>query len=146
MGDGHGEEGMKTYSNPRQKAIEARFAKHHGLGEPPNLIPDKPDPGLESGLLAWAINLCKQKRLRVFHDRSRRKNEPGWGDLFIFLPRGHILLVETKSAMGGLSAEQKQLRQDLGRLGHPVWVGRSREWFRVLLERKIEEVKDGSDI
>ena len=133
---------MKTYPNPRQKAIEARFAKHYGLGKDPGLIPDTPDPGRESHLLSRCMLLCRNKPdVEAFHDRSRKKNEPGWKDMFIFLPKTHILLVELKVGAGKLSSEQKELRQKLGLLGHPVYVGRSYEWFKELLERKLEEAK-----
>ena len=52
------------------KAIEDRWSKHYGIGEDPNLIPDKPDEGPESYLLSRCMLYCKDNLLPAFHDYS----------------------------------------------------------------------------
>ncbi len=123
------------------KAIEDRWSKHYGIGEDPDLIPDKPDEGLESYLLSRCMLYCKDLSLEAWHDYSRKKNRAGWGDIFVFLPKANILLVELKSATGRLEPEQKEKRTRLSYRGHIVHVGRSFEWFKALVDRRVREIE-----
>ena len=100
--------------------------------------PDTPDPGRESKLQSRIMNHCRQNGWKVFHDRSRGKNEPGWPDLFIFLPEGRTVLVELKAGNKKLRKEQKDLRRVLTWLGHTVHVVRA---FKTFL-RIVENEKD----
>lgn len=99
-----------------------------------------PDPGLESELQRKVLNLGKENGWAIFHDRSRKMNDPGWGDNFIFLPDHKIVLIELKSETGRLSKEQKDLRLILNYLGHPVYMARS---YKRVLEIINEELKEG---
>jgi len=100
--------------------------------------PDTPDPGLESGLQQKVLEYCKEHGWPCFHDRSRKKNEPGWADNFIFLPKRLVVLIELKSETGTLRKEQKEKRLTLEFLGHHVYQARS---FRRVVEIIQRELK-----
>lgn len=85
---------------------------------------ETPDQGLESKLQANCMKYCRDHGFPVFHDRSKKKNQPGWPDLFVFA-ENRVVMVELKAADGKLRKEQKHLRQVLSWLGHPVHVCRS---------------------
>jgi len=89
------------------------------------------DEGPESSLQKKIMDHCEMKGWRVFHDRSRRRNQRGWPDVFLYLPDGKHLLIELKSADGTLRKEQKHLKMVLKWLGHEVYVVRS---FKKFLE------------
>ena len=74
------------------------------------------------------MKYCRDHGLPVFHDRSRRQNQPGWPDLFVFA-ENRVVMVELKAADGKLRKEQKHLRQVLSWLGHTVHVCRSYAGF-----------------
>ena len=69
----------------------------------------------------------------VFHDWSKKKNQPGWPDLFIFT-ENRVVLVELKAADGKLRKEQRDLKQNLSWLGHTVYVVRSYAGFIRVME------------
>jgi hypothetical protein len=101
-------------------------------------IDETPDVGRESKLQAKCIRYCKERGFPVFHDYSRKRNQPGWPDLFVFVDN-HVTMVELKASTGTLRKEQRELRRVLGWLGHPVHVVRSYAGFvRVMLETTKE--------
>jgi hypothetical protein len=92
---------------------------------------DVPDAGLESKLQARCIRYCKERGWPVWHDRSQKKNQPGWPDLVIFKPDGAVKLVELKAASGRLRREQEAMKRQFMFLGHEIRVVRS---FRRFVE------------
>jgi len=88
-----------------------------------------PDKGRESKLQAKIIKWALDKGYPVFHDRSRKKNVPGWPDLTICLPEGIVLFLELKSAKGVMRPEQKHIRQQMVFLGHHHFVVKSYKGF-----------------
>jgi len=100
-----------------------------------SLADETPDIGKESNLQSKCEQYCRERGWPVFHDRSRKKNHPGWPDLFIFQPN-RVILVELKSASGKLRIEQRELRKVLHWLGHTIHVVRSFAGF-------IKVVTDG---
>jgi len=99
---------------------------------------DTPDPGLESGLQQKVLDYCKENGWPCFHDRSRKKNEPGWPDNFIFLPGGKIVLIELKSESGTFRKEQKEKRLILEYLGHHVFQARSFKRVVEIIQRELK--------
>jgi len=95
--------------------------------------PDNPDPGLESDLQRNCTDFLDVRGYPWFHDYSRKKNRPGWSDLFVFMPMRTIVLVELKSESGTFRKEQKELRLVLHHLGHPVYPARSMKRFREII-------------
>lgn len=89
------------------------------------------DPGPESHLQAKIEKWAKSKGYPCWHDRSRKKNQPGWPDVILFL-KDRVILIELKSQKGRLSTEQKILRQQFIYLGH--------EWQEVRSYKKFLEV------
>ena len=99
---------------------------------------DIPDPGPESNLQAKVQAYCKENGWPCFHDRSKKVNEPGWPDCFIFIP-GKVILIELKSSAGKLRKEQYALRRELGWNNHMVYIAKS---FKRVVEI-IEWEKEG---
>jgi len=66
------------------------------------------DPGPESVLLSKCTDYLKRHHYRYFHDYSQRINKAGFLDLYIFLPKKRLVIIELKSGTGGLSDEQKE--------------------------------------
>ena len=96
---------------------------------------DTPDPGPENKLLNKCLNYCKERGFPVWHDRSRKKNQPGWPDLIIFMPRGRVILIELKSAKGVFRNEQQQLARQFMYLKH--------RYFKVRSFTKFIEIMNG---
>ena len=101
------------------------------------------DKGPESGLQAKVINYCKEQGWPIFHDRSKKVNEPGWADNFIFLPKGKMVLIELKSSSGKLRKEQIELRLALKWLDHEVHVAKSFKAVMAILHSEINKEKTG---
>jgi len=99
--------------------------------------PHTPDEGPESKLQAKIMAWAKQKGYPIFHDRSRRKNERGWPDVFLYLPDGRHILIELKSAKGQLRPEQVKLRQQLEFLGHEYYKVRSYKQFLQITAKEL---------
>jgi hypothetical protein len=95
---------------------------------------DTPDPGPESRLLSKCLEYCKERGYPAFHDRSRGKNQPGWPDLLVFLPRGKVILIELKSAKGIFRKEQEALARQFMYLKH--------RWFKVRSFTKFLEIME----
>ena len=108
-------------------------------------LEDQPDPGPESKLQAKCMKYCKEHGFPVFHDWSKKRNQPGWPDLFVFI-KGRVVLVELKAESGKLRKEQKHLRQVLNWLSHTVYVCRSYAGFvRIMTEETeiiVEAIND----
>lgn len=109
--------------------------------------PDVADNGPEYRLQSKCIKYCKDRGYPVFHDYSRRRNEAGWPDLFIFLSGGRKELIELKAGKKGLREEQRELKRHLMYLGHEVHVVRSFKKFLEVVEKRgmdsIEETGKG---
>ncbi|MBW2610686.1 MAG: hypothetical protein JRC68_10145 [Deltaproteobacteria bacterium] len=103
---------------------------------------DTPDQGLESNLQQKVLAYCRANGWPCFHDRSRKKNNPGWPDNFVFLPGGVVVLVELKSEGGCLRSEQKSLRLALRWLKHEVHVVRSFRKFVEIIQRELKGEQD----
>lgn len=120
------------------------LAKRKAEKDPLFPIPeDIPDPGLESTLQKKVQDYCKEHGWPCFHDRSRKVNEPGWPDCFIFLP-GKVVLIELKSSAGIFRKEQQELRRLLGWNDHMVYIARSFKRVVEIVERE-KEGKGGYD-
>lgn len=134
------EEQSMSGLNWSQEDFTAHMARMERLKRGPALHVAKKetaDPGLENDLQGKCIRYCKGKGWQVFHDWSKRCNERGWPDLFIFA-EGRVILVELKAAGGRLSDDQRTLRHMLNYLGHPVRVVRSFKRFIEVVEGEDE--------
>ena len=89
----------------------------------------QPDLGPESKLQAKIQKWANDKGFPVFHDRSRKKNIPGWPDITLCLSKGVVLFLELKSAKGVLRKEQAEIRQQMIFLGHHHYVIKSYKEF-----------------
>ena len=95
---------------------------------------DIPDQGKESRLQAKIEQWARDKGFPFFHDRSRKKNTPGWPDLTIAMPEGVVLFLELKSAKGVLRKEQAEIRQQMIYLGHHHFVVKSYKGFLSIIQ------------
>lgn len=98
---------MTTYTKDDREFLEVQLQKQTlqtGIDEPK----DTPDPGPESVLLSKCTDYLKRHHYRYFHDYSQRINKAGFLDLYIFLPKKRLVIIELKSGTGGLSDEQKE--------------------------------------
>ena len=96
--------------------------------------PEVPDTGPEKALQAKCLHYCQDHGYPVYHDWSRKRNQRGWMDLFIFLPEGRVELIELKGASGKLRTEQQQLHRNLMFLGHRVHVVKSFKRFLEIMK------------
>lgn len=99
---------------------------------------DVPDAGLESKLQARCIRYCKERGWPVWHDRSHKKNQPGWPDMIVFKPEGEVKLVELKAAGGKLRKEQEAMKRQFMFLGHGIQVVRSFRRFCEVMSGDLE--------
>ena len=106
-----------------------------------SLSEDVPDTGLESTLQKKVMDHCKENGWPCFHDRSKKVNEPGWADCFIFLPMGKVLLVELKSSTGTFRKDQKRLRLELNWNGHKVHPARSFKRVVEIIQAELKKLK-----
>ena len=95
---------------------------------------NKPDDGPESRLQSKIMRYCREHGFPYFHDRSRKKNQPGWPDLIIIMPKSQVLFIELKAAGGKLRTEQEALKRQFHYLGHNIEVVRSYKQFLVFIE------------
>ena len=100
----------------------------------PDDDPEVPDVGPESKLQAKCLTYCKDRGYLVYHDWSRKRNTAGWPDMFCFLPKSRLILVELKAAGGKLRAEQQALKRQLMYLGFKVYVVKSYKRFVEILK------------
>jgi len=96
--------------------------------------PHKADPGPERALQRKIMAWAKERGYPCFHDRSRGKNQAGWPDCFLYLPKGRHILIELKSAKGSLRPEQKALRRQFKYLGHEYFKLRSWKHFLEIIK------------
>jgi len=94
---------------------------------------EPPDPGPESKLQFKCMRFCRERGFPVFHDHSKKRNQPGWPDMIIFT-KNRVVLVELKSATGKLRKDQVDLKRVLTWLGHTVHVCRSYAGFIRIME------------
>lgn len=101
---------------------------------PGSTLPEeKADSGPESELQSKIIKWSLDKGYPVFHDRSRKKNIPGWPDLTICLPKGIVLFLELKSAKGIMRKEQSEIRAQMKYLKHRHSVVKSYKQFLTII-------------
>ena len=81
-------------------------------------IEDIPDQGPESDLQGKVQKWAKEHGFPCWHDRSRKKNEPGWPDCILFLKESRVVLIELKAEKGVFSEDQKRLRSQFAFLKH----------------------------
>ena len=121
------EDQLAAYMAKRQADLR------RGRGHTP-AVDDVPDPGLESSLQDRCLKYCEERGWPVWHDWSKKRNTPGWPDLFVFKPEGELVLIELKAGTRQLRKEQDELRRQLMFLGHVVHIVRSRKRFIEVLE------------
>ena len=90
---------------------------------------DAPDQGQESDLQEKIGKYCREHGFPFYHDRSRKKNAPGFPDLVIALKGGRTLWLELKSKKGVMLKEQKEWRLQLLALEHEHHICRSYKHF-----------------
>ena len=101
---------------------------------PGSTLPEgKADSGKESKLQSKIIKWANDKGYPVFHDRSRKKNIPGWPDITLCLPKGITLFLELKSAKGVLRKEQSEIRAQMIYLKHYHYVVKSYKQFQEII-------------
>ena len=106
------------------------MAEHRAKFAPQSkVISGKADDGLESNLLRKALNWASEKGFPCWHDRSRGKNQAGWPDLILIMPKGRVVFVELKAAGGKLRKEQQALKRQFEFLGHYIHVCKSYKRF-----------------
>lgn len=84
---------------------------------------DTPDPGLESNLLKKCTDHLRKNHIKFIHDYSRKKNEAGILDLYIFLAKRRLVVIELKAEKGRLRKEQKEWISYLSYHGYEVYPG-----------------------
>ena len=131
----------EQYEEYTERISQAKLVQKDNLSQGDDAKDYPADKGPESGLQAKVINYCKEQGWPIFHDRSKKVNEPGWADNFIFLPKGKMVLIELKSSSGKLRKEQIELRLALKWLGHEVHVAKSFKAVMAILHFKINKGK-----
>ena len=123
------------WTEDQAKQYMAEYMASLGFCKPPGSTTqeDKADEGPESKLLAKIIKWANEKGFPVFHDRSRKKNVPGWPDITLCLPEGKVLFLELKSAKGVMRKEQKQIKQQMIYLRHYHYVVKSYKRFQEII-------------
>ncbi len=96
-------------------------------------VVEDPDPDPESNLQEKIEKYCREHGFPFFHDRSRKKNAPGFPDLVIALKGGRTLWLELKSKGGVMSKEQKEWRLQLLALGHEHHIVKSYRGFMQII-------------
>lgn len=95
----------------------------------------EPESKLQASIQKWAVS----KGFPYFHDRSRKKNTPGWPDLTIIMPKGIVLFLELKSAKGVMRPDQQHIRQQMVFLGHHHYIVKSyKSFLKIILEFQYE--------
>jgi len=108
--------------------------------QPGSTLPEEQaDSGPESKLQSKVIKWANDKGYPVFHDRSRKKNTPGWPDITLCLPKAIVLFLELKAAKGIMSDEQKQIRQQMMFLGHHHFIVKSYKQFLTIVMELYNE-------
>ena len=102
-----------------------------------------PDAGKEAKLQAKCLKYCREHGYPVFHDWSKKRNQPGWPDLFCFLPEGRVILIELKAAGGKLRKEQQALKINLSYLGHGIHVVKSYKRFLEIMKGILVPISEG---
>ena len=108
---------MTAYTKEDRKYLEAMVIK----AEPDIPCKDTPDPGLESILLNKCTEFLRDHHYKFFHDYSKKINEAGILDLYIFLPKRRLVVMELKAKGGRLSKEQKEWISYLSFHGYEVY-------------------------
>jgi len=89
---------------------------------PPNSFSQgEADPGPESTLLKKCTDFLRRNNIKYFHDYSRGVNEPGILDLYIFMAKRRLVVIELKIKGGRLSKEQKEWISYLSYHGYEVY-------------------------
>ena len=120
--------------NWTEDQLAAYMAQRQDMRRGPDPVEDVPDPGPESRLQARCLQYCKDRGWPVWHDWSRKRNNPGWPDLIVFKPEGVVKLVELKAAAGKLRREQEAMKRQFMYLKHEVQVVRSFKRFVEVVE------------
>lgn len=107
-------------------------------GVPPN---HKPDPGLESDLVAKIRNWAKTRGYPCLtHPQTKALSwfiPPGYPDVVLSLPYGHTLYLELKAAKGIWKEKQQLIAGQLNQLGHQYFVVRSFKRFLEIVEATL---------
>jgi hypothetical protein len=129
------------WTEEQAKDYMAEYIVAQALHTPPGStqLAGEADSGRESKLQSKAIKWANDKGYPVFHDRSRKKNIPGWPDLTICLPKGITLFLELKSAKGVLRKEQAEIRQQMMYLGHHYFIVKSFKQFLLIVTELYHE-------
>ena len=95
---------MTAYTNGEREFFEAMVIK----AKPDIPCKDTPDPGPESVLLNKCTKHLRENHFKYIHDNSRGDNAAGILDLYIFLPKRRLVVIELKAKKGRLTKEQKE--------------------------------------
>ena len=115
---------MTTYTKADRAFLEDLIDKQ-ALNPPANSFSreanDEADPGLESKLLKKCTDFLRRNHYKFIHDYSRAINERGYLDLYIFMPKRRLVVIELKAEKGRLSDEQKEWANYLLYHGYEVY-------------------------
>lgn len=75
----------------------------------------------ESKLQSKCNKFLREHNYKFIHDYSRGVNEPGYLDLYIFLPKRRLVVIELKVKKGRHSKEQKEWISYLNYHGYEVY-------------------------
>lgn len=128
--------GGLNWTEEQWEEYQARRNAGKGRLKPSSPVPE-PDEAPEAKLQARIETYCADRGLYCFHDRSRKKNDPGFPDCVIACRAGRVVWLELKSKCGRLRPDQRRVRDMLIFCGHEWHLVRSYRHFIQIME--IEE-------
>jgi len=99
---------MTTYTLKDRQHLEDLIDKQAASPPPNTFSQGEADPGPESALLKKCTDFLRRNHIKFIHDYSQGDNEPGILDLYIFLPKRRLVVIELKAEKGRLSKEQQE--------------------------------------
>jgi len=94
-----------AYTKGEREYLEAMVIKN----KPDILLAEIEEDEPESKLLSRCTEFLRKNNYKYFHDYSKKKNEAGILDLYIFLPKKRLVVMELKKPKTGrLSDKQKE--------------------------------------
>lgn len=92
----------------------------------------------EADLQSAVLALCRWMKLRAYHTHDSRRSEPGFPDLVIAGPKGHLFR-ELKTAGGKVSKPQHEWAQAL-QASADVAVWRPADWLSGRIQHELEAI------
>ena len=99
----------------------------------------------EDMLLAAIIDYCGWLHLQWFHDYDPKRNPPGFPDLFIAGPGGH-LIAELKTSHGQLKPDQVKWKYTLQSSGAPWRLWRPGDWISGKIGAELRFISQGREL